>query len=192
MTLTDTGALVALLDADDPHHAACAAALTRLPAAPLLTTWPCFTDALVVRFLYGHERLDQLVEGAATVLIDHGKIQHQQLKQELITVAELETAAHKQGLGSLDEVERAVLETGGTVTFTAKKPTLESGRHDEIIARLDAIVRQLSALSGAPAANAPSSGRYCDTSGLPKKRPSISRAIAAPGTQVPGYPNQAG
>jgi len=106
----------------------------------------------VVRFLYGHERLDQLVEGAATVLIDHGEIQRQQLQQELITIVELETAAHKQGLGSLDEVERAVIETGGTISFTAKKPSAESTRHDEVLARLDAISRQLTAVSRSPTA----------------------------------------
>jgi hypothetical protein len=38
MTLTDAGALVALLDADAPYHAACVAAAQRLPAGPLLTT----------------------------------------------------------------------------------------------------------------------------------------------------------
>jgi predicted nucleic acid-binding protein len=46
MTLTDAGALVALLDADDPYHASCVAAAERLPAGPLLTTWVCFTEAM--------------------------------------------------------------------------------------------------------------------------------------------------
>ena len=46
MTLTDAGALVALLDADDPYHTVCMAAAQRLPAGPLLTTWVCFTEAM--------------------------------------------------------------------------------------------------------------------------------------------------
>jgi uncharacterized protein len=44
--LTDTGPLVALLDADDSSHVACKAAAKRLPAGPLLTTLPCFTEAM--------------------------------------------------------------------------------------------------------------------------------------------------
>ena len=46
MTLTDTGPLVAPINTADQHHARCAAALAALPAEPLLTTWPCFTEAM--------------------------------------------------------------------------------------------------------------------------------------------------
>ena len=100
----------------------------------------------VVRFLYGHERLDRLVEGDADALIEGGAIRHDRLKSELITYSELETAAHKQGFASLDEVERAVLEPGGTVSFVAKKPTIETTRHQEVMTRLDQVARQLGQL----------------------------------------------
>jgi len=46
MTLTDTGPLVALFDADDNLHVQAEQALTRLPKKPLLTTWPCLTESM--------------------------------------------------------------------------------------------------------------------------------------------------
>lgn len=44
--LTDTGPLVALIDEDDPYFPQASEALRRLPKVPLLTTWPCFTEAM--------------------------------------------------------------------------------------------------------------------------------------------------
>lgn len=44
--LTDTGPLVALINRNDPHHARCKAAVREWPAMPLLTTWPCWTEAM--------------------------------------------------------------------------------------------------------------------------------------------------
>jgi predicted nucleic acid-binding protein len=46
VTLCDTGPLVAIIDAGDPGHGRCVAALHHLPAGPLLTTWPCLTEAM--------------------------------------------------------------------------------------------------------------------------------------------------
>jgi uncharacterized membrane protein YcaP (DUF421 family) len=99
----------------------------------------------VVRFLYGHDRLDRLVEGDEDVLIDNGVVRHDRLRDELVTIHELEAAAHKQGFASLDEIDRAVLDPGGTVAFFAKKPTIELARHEEIMRRLDAIAMKLDA-----------------------------------------------
>jgi uncharacterized membrane protein YcaP (DUF421 family) len=104
---------------------------------------------LVVRFLYRHQGLDRLVEGDADVLIEGGQIKAERLEQELITRAELETAARKQGLGSLDEVDRAILEPGGVISFVARKPTPETSRHQELLLRLDALQSELAALRGA-------------------------------------------
>ncbi|MBM4046148.1 MAG: PIN domain-containing protein [Planctomycetes bacterium] len=46
MTLTDAGPLVALVNRNDPNHGKCVAATKRLPSGPLVTTWPCFTEAM--------------------------------------------------------------------------------------------------------------------------------------------------
>lgn len=53
MTLTDTGPLVALINRNDPNHAKCVAATKRLPVGPLITTWPCFTEAMYLLFRGG-------------------------------------------------------------------------------------------------------------------------------------------
>src|SRR6201981_1046251 len=87
------------------------------------------TNYLVVRFLYDHRKLDQLVEGRSDVLVEDGKVRTRNLKKELITISQLEAAARKQGFASLSEVAQCVLEPGGTLTFTGKKPTGEDLRH---------------------------------------------------------------
>jgi len=105
---------------------------------------------LVVRFLYGHERLERLVEGDPDVLIENGKVLHDRLRKELIMLPELEVAAHKQGFASLAEVDRAVLEPGGTISFFAKKPEPDVVRHQELTARLDALLDEVRALRARP------------------------------------------
>jgi uncharacterized membrane protein YcaP (DUF421 family) len=100
----------------------------------------------LVRFLYYHDRLDRFVEGEAEVVMEHGELKMDKLEQELITRAELEVAAHKQGFSSLDDIDRAVLDPGGGFCFFAKKPTAEDSRHADIMARLDELSAQLSAM----------------------------------------------
>ena len=101
---------------------------------------------VVVKYLYGRQRIEQLVEGDSDVLIEQGVVQMPRLEKELITPAELLSAAHKQGFGSLDEVDRAILEPGGTISFFGKQPSLEATRHAEVLAELKRLSAQVSAL----------------------------------------------
>jgi len=106
------------------------------------------TNYLVVRFLYDHRKLDQLVEGRADVLVENGRVRTQHLKKELITMAQLEAAARKQGFESLSEVEQCVLEPGGTLTFLGKKPGTEDVRHQELLGKLDRMTQEIALLRG--------------------------------------------
>jgi uncharacterized membrane protein YcaP (DUF421 family) len=101
---------------------------------------------LTVRFLYKHKNLDQLVEGKADILIEGGKLRPEHLKKELITTAQLEAAARKQGFGSLSEVDQCILEPGGTLSFIGKKPDADVLRHKELLDRIDRLKDELALL----------------------------------------------
>ena len=103
---------------------------------------------LVVRFLFQHRRLDQLVEGKSTTLIDRGKVQHKNLARELLTHSELLTVLHRQGFSGVDEVERCVLEPSGTFAVKRKDPPRDEVQYTELILRLESIDTRLAALAG--------------------------------------------
>jgi uncharacterized membrane protein YcaP (DUF421 family) len=103
----------------------------------------CGFNYLMVRFLFRYRRLDQFVQGTSTVLIDHGKVQIPGLARELMTESDLLTVAHRQGFASLDEIERCVLEPGGTVFIQARKLRKLDRHHAELLARLERMSHQI-------------------------------------------------
>jgi hypothetical protein len=56
------------------------------------------------------------------------------------------TVAHRQGFANLDEVETCILESGGTSFMKGKIPLPDETRHSELLARLDQISKQVTAL----------------------------------------------
>jgi uncharacterized membrane protein YcaP (DUF421 family) len=104
---------------------------------------------LVVRFLYDHRKLERLIEGNADVLIDSGKVLSRALKHELITMPQLEAAARKQGFETLGEVQRCVLEPGGTLTFIGKKPSTDQSRHGQLMGQLQQLTEEIAQLRAA-------------------------------------------
>jgi uncharacterized membrane protein YcaP (DUF421 family) len=110
---------------------------------------------LVVWYLYGHQKLDRLIEGDADTLIVDGKIRPDRLRKELITESELEAAARRQGFGSLQDVDKAILEPGGTISLVARKPAPDEMRHGEIVMRLDDLLKEIRTLAAQPPQSRP-------------------------------------
>lgn len=103
-------------------------------------------NSLVVRLVFENQKLEKVVEGESDVLIENGKIIENRLEQELITRLDLEIAAHKQGFDSLEQVDKAILEPDGVISFTKKEPPVELMRHSELLEKLERIEKELSAL----------------------------------------------
>jgi len=101
---------------------------------------------LLVRFIFKHRRLDQMLEGRPTTLIEGGRIQREGLAKELLTESELLMVAHRQGFSSLEEIESCVLEPGGGFFIRGKTPLIAERQHAELLARLDRLDQQLAEL----------------------------------------------
>ena len=98
-------------------------------------------NAFVVRFLYHHERIDRVVEGKATTLIENGQRAEGQPRLG---------AHHRRRAGSgrasprlrlpRGRCIRAVLEPGGNLVFSGRKPSehLDLRQH-ELVAHLEEI-----------------------------------------------------
>jgi hypothetical protein len=62
--------MVALIDRHDQHHDRCVTALSTLPPKPLVTTWPCLTEAMYLLWRAGgHSAQEELWEFLADGLI---------------------------------------------------------------------------------------------------------------------------
>jgi uncharacterized membrane protein YcaP (DUF421 family) len=80
---------------------------------------------------------ERAVEAEPTILVAHGRIIEKALNIERILPDELLSEMRKQGLGRLDDVEWAVLESSGNITFipaensrSAGTPRSDSGDSD--------------------------------------------------------------
>jgi uncharacterized membrane protein YcaP (DUF421 family) len=65
-------------------------------------------------------RLRPVLEGEPVIVLERGEPVRKNLDRSRITVDELRAAARQDGYGTLDELEWAVLETGGQISFVAK------------------------------------------------------------------------
>jgi uncharacterized membrane protein YcaP (DUF421 family) len=85
-------------------------------AVATIATLQVFTSYLSFR----SERARKIFEGQPIVLVDRGEIVRENLKRERMTEDEVAEEMRAAQIGSLDEVEWAILESNGSISFIKK------------------------------------------------------------------------
>ena len=86
----------------------------------------CFTDILLSYLSLKNSKLRKFLEGREVPLIIDGKINRENMSKNKITINILQTEARLMGYFSLDEINTAILEPSGMISFEPKeneKPT---------------------------------------------------------------------
>ena len=76
---------------------------------------------LFKQLMYRFPRLDNLVEGEATMIIYDGKLIEKNTKKARITYQEIMEILREHGVSSIEEVDLAVLEVDGNISVLSEK-----------------------------------------------------------------------
>jgi len=78
-------------------------------------------------------KVEDIAEGVPVVLVDHGKLLHERLKQTLVTEDDiLQSARVSQGLERIEQIKYAVLETSGGISIIPASRPEQDGLDERI------------------------------------------------------------
>jgi uncharacterized membrane protein YcaP (DUF421 family) len=75
--------------------------------------------------------------------VQNGIIQYKNLDKESIDINELETAAQKQGINSLEIVETVKIDPEVTIIFLPKDTHIYTERHEQLMEKLNHLEREI-------------------------------------------------
>lgn len=94
-----------------------------------------FWGLMLNAITYKWKRAEKVLDGRPSVLIQHGKVLHKGLADDRLTIAEIESEMRLAGIAHVRDVEWAVLEANGKISFIAKdsakdqSPPLSADKH---------------------------------------------------------------
>ena len=89
-------------------------------AVTVITTF-AILQVLLSYLSFRLPRLRPILDGEPIVVVQDGKVIERNLKRERLTVEELAEEARMSQIGSLEDVQWAVLETSGQISFITKQ-----------------------------------------------------------------------
>lgn len=96
----------------------------------------CFISIIISELSLKSIKLREFFNGKDTIIIERGKLLKKNMKSCKITVNNLETEARLMGYFSLDEIDYAIMENNGKISFKSKEKNkpLEKGDYlDKVI-----------------------------------------------------------
>jgi uncharacterized membrane protein YcaP (DUF421 family) len=86
----------------------------------VITTFSLLT-VLVAYVSFKIKRIRLVLDGEPIVLVEDGRVIERNLRRERLTLEELAAEARQQQVASIDDIQWAVLETGGQISVIPKK-----------------------------------------------------------------------
>ena len=99
---------------------------------------------LVVRYLFQHRRVDQILEKTHRLCWwTKARYCARDWPRSCLVNPSLHAVCHRQGFGTIGEVDSCVLEPGGTFSVQGKKPSSEEAFRADVLQRLEALGKRL-------------------------------------------------
>jgi len=96
--------------------------------------------------LFHVPKLNETLQGSSTTLITDGAVDYAALRSETLTEDELLSVLHKQGVDTVEEVRRCVLEPNGTFFVEVLKPSDEEEEVSEMLLAIRKLTDDVSML----------------------------------------------
>jgi uncharacterized membrane protein YcaP (DUF421 family) len=116
-----TGEFVAILLISNAVQNAMNGGDNSITAGLILATIIILLSFFIDYLTFKSKRWEAFIQGEPRLLIHHGKLLHQNLNKEMLTVRELETLLRRQGLHGTGDVQEAVLESNGSLSVIRKE-----------------------------------------------------------------------
>ena len=94
-----------------------------------------FAQVVFSYIIFRNKRFRNWLNGTPSVIIAHGKINHTTLQHCMINFSDIVEAMHGQGISDLGDIDFAVLETNGSISFF-QKPEFQGVQKSDINAEV--------------------------------------------------------
>lgn len=98
---------------------------------------------LLTRVLFRAPNLNRFFELPPTVLIHHGIVDWNAMREEALTEIELRSVLHKQGFDDFEQVEKCVLEPNGNFYLERIKSMTDDAQRANLMTAIETLTREV-------------------------------------------------